>query len=723
MPSKIGPAVILLLSVVSLYFVTQLNIDNRQDRLLDQSGPEALEYERFLDAFGNDDFVIIALSGKPLFDEDALDAMVETMDLLEDNVYVTDVTGIPALYRENFGEEDPEALEEELTSTPFYQGLFISEGFDVAGLLVQSAPLDTPQAFGELSRHIQASTEPLREYGFRVDVLGGAVFDAAINEITVGESARMFPIAAVASLLVLITLLRSFKATAVVILCGATTELLTLGVLVASGRSLNIVTASLPLILWVLALANCIHLVNHYQRHLAASGSISLAIRETLNALRFSCTLSALTTAFGFVSLLVADIGPIRELGAFMAIGMAISLGVNLWLCPYLLELFKVPAPAASGQRSGLFFARLSDGIGRRPVPIVVAFTLLIAWGIYSTTQLRAEADATKFLPEDGELRASYDFVAKNLTGMHTLEMIVDTPGGWLNPEYWPAIEEIAADLESMDLVPRVYSPLEFIKKVNQWDHDFDLDYYTLPETQEEAERLVELLSDEDDQQLPRFVTSDGNRIRISVLVNSMDALHFKTVIDRAREHIAGLEAPLSGVVTGMATRMQAMQLTLIMTQIKSFSLAFLLVFISIFVGLRSFRLTLLSMIPNVMPLLSVFTIMALFDISLNAGTVMVASISLGIAVDDTVHFLVGYHRHRTRGLPRPEAVKSTLTKVGPSLVVTSLTACIGFFTLSQSAFPPISYFGLLSGVAIIVALMADLLLLPAIFALQREPE
>ena len=721
MRSRIGPACILVLCIISIYFVLQLKIDNRQDRMLDQSGPEALDHKRFQEAFGNDDVVIIAISGKPLFDEDALDVMVQVMDLLEDNPYVEDVTGIPALYRENFGEEDPEALEEEMTSTPFYQGLFISANHDVAGLLVQSVVLDTPDAFKELSEHILTSLQPLRDYGFRVDAVGGVVFDTAINTITLGESMRMFPIAAVASLLVLIALLRSFKATAVVLICGCVTELLTLGALVALGRTMTIVTSALPLILWVLTLANCIHLVNHYQRHLAETSSIETAIRETLSALRFSCSLAAITTAFGFLSLVVADIGLIRELGAFMALGMLISLGVNLVLCPYLLNVMKVPAPDGAGQGTSRVPFNFGDWVHRYPRIVGALVGAVIIWGAYSATQLRTEADATKFLPKDGELIRSYDFVAENLTGLHTLEIMFDTPGGWLNPEYWAAIDDIAADLETSEVVARVYTPYEFLKKTNQWDHDFDTAYYALPETREEAEKLIALLSEEDDNQLPHFVTEDGQRIRMSVLINTMEAQHFATVVDRGREHIARLDPPLSATVTGMATRMQAMQLSLIMTQIKSFSLAFVLVFVSILIGLRSVRLTLLTVIPNVMPLLSVFATMAVLDIPLNAGTVMVASISLGIAVDDTVHFIVGYHRHRVRGQRKDEAIRSTLSKVGPSLIATTITACIGFFTLSQSAFPPISNFGLLAGIAIVVALLADIFLVPAIFALRNE--
>ena len=279
----------------------------------------------------------------------------------------------------------------------------------------------------------------------------------------------------------------------------------------------------------------------------------------------------------------------------------------------------------------------------------------------------------------------------------------------------------MAAALAASDTVARVYTPLEFLKKANQWDHDFELDYYALPETKAEAEELLEQVSEEEGEQLRRFATPDGEKIRMSVLIRTMDAHRFTRVVKLARTRLAALKPPLTGSTAGMTVRIQAMQLSLIATQIKSFGLAFVLVFASILVGLRSVRLTLLAVLPNIIPLLSVFAVMAALDIALDVGTVMVASISLGIAVDDTVHFLAGYRRHRQHGQSSIEAVRSTLSRVGPSLVVTTVTACIGFFALSQSAFPPIGYLGLLAGIAILVALLADLLLLPAIFALARD--
>jgi predicted RND superfamily exporter protein len=162
---------------------------------------------------------------------------------------------------------------------------------------------------------------------------------------------------------------------------------------------------------------------------------------------------------------------------------------------------------------------------------------------------------------------------------------------------------------------------------------------------------------------------------------------------------------------------MQHMQAQLVTSQIRSFSLAFVLVFGCILIGLRSFKLLLVAIVPNVMPILSTFGVMAVRDIHLDAGTVMVASIALGIAVDDTVHLLAGYRRKRHEGLEIVPAIREALVDVGPSVTVTSVTASIGFFTIATSVFGPLHYFGLLSGVAIVIALLAVLFFVPALLA------
>jgi predicted RND superfamily exporter protein len=201
-------------------------------------------------------------------------------------------------------------------------------------------------------------------------------------------------------------------------------------------------------------------------------------------------------------------------------------------------------------------------------------------------------------------------------------------------------------------------------------------------------------------------------------LLNSLNSREFDGVIQAAEAGLRELPPPLSGHTTGMAVRMHEFEYGLVTTQIASYAASFVMVFGSILIGLRSARLTVLSIPPNILPTLGVFATMGAFHLSLNVATVMVASISLGIAVDNTVHLLANYRRLRLDSTDTARAIVDTLVDVGPACIVTTVTACIGFFTLAVSVFIPIANFGTLSGIAMLVALAADLVLVPSILAI-----
>lgn len=211
---------LLLMALPSAYLVSQLTVDNRQEKLVNQSGAAAQLYRQFKQDFGHDEFVIVALSGRDIFDEDVLDDSVALVDQLEAIPQVESVNGVPVIYRELFGEEDPEALQAEMTSTPFYQNLLISEDEQVAGLMLQLKALSSVKERGELVTSIEAVASIAEEQGFRVDLVGQPIFSVAINRITSQETGRTFPIAGIAALVILLLLLRSVPAALTVLVCG-----------------------------------------------------------------------------------------------------------------------------------------------------------------------------------------------------------------------------------------------------------------------------------------------------------------------------------------------------------------------------------------------------------------------------------------------------------------------------------------------------------------------
>jgi predicted RND superfamily exporter protein len=361
---------------------------------------------------------------------------------------------------------------------------------------------------------------------------------------------------------------------------------------------------------------------------------------------------------------------------------------------------------------------------------IVVGVLLFVGASLFAFLRLEVESDPLKFLPKDSDAVVAYDEVSQRLTGYYALEVVVELPTGWLTKELWPVLEGIAERLSTVEGVARVVSPLDFLKKFNHWEEDFDPEAYVLPQDEASALALIEPLSEEDLIELGRLVAgvaesdalSASKTVRLSALVQVIDSTRFLRIVEAAEMEIDALPEGYSGYATGMVVRLVQGQLHLVRTQLESFSLAFLMVFVCMLVGLRSWKLLLVSVLPNMLPILCAFAAMALWGVALNAATVMVASVCLGIAVDDTVHMLSAYARERRYGRDCDAALSGALKKVGPAMAITTATACIGFFSLYQSQFVPITYFGLLAGMAMIVALLADVILAPALLAiLERE--
>ncbi|MEM9396034.1 MAG: MMPL family transporter, partial [Pseudomonadota bacterium] len=316
---------VLVLAIPSLWSVSKLQVDNRQEKLVNQSGDAARIYKEFRQDFGEDAFVIVALSGRALFEETTLEDMLLLAESFEEIDRVSHVDGIPILYRDLFGEEDPEALAEELTNTSFYTNLFLSEDEEVAGLMLRLRELPSVEARSVLVKELEAVALQAQELGFRIDMVGQPIFSIAINRLTSYETSRTFPIAGIAALIILLTLLRCWRATFVVLLGGAYTLLLTLAMVQLLGWQLNLITTSLPLVLFVLSIANGIHIASRYQRSLLEIPDRQAAMQKTQGDLASSCALSSLTTALGFLSLLVANLDGIVQMGVYMSLGILLS--------------------------------------------------------------------------------------------------------------------------------------------------------------------------------------------------------------------------------------------------------------------------------------------------------------------------------------------------------------------------------------------------------------
>ena len=712
-------AVLLLVSVIpALFVVNGVTVDNRLERWQGSDPTDAAVYEEFRATFGSDEFVLICLWDGPLFEPEALDAMTDVAGVIEDIPGISRVQGLPVIYRDLFGGEDADALELEMTSTPFYRDLLISSDGEAAAIIATITPPDDPAARRMIMHRIREGVQPLEAVGFTVGLVGSTVLIDALDQLSESESRRGFAVALALSMLALALLSRSVRAMTVAAACAASSVILTMALVVLTGRTLNMITSVLPALLWVLALSGIIHLVRRFRHHRVNHG-VDRALHEALRETTRPMVLASVTTAAGFLSLVAAGMEPVRELGLFAAVGILVSLVVNLLVGPLLLRRLSVPE-AATDAGTGFHGRWLHLG-SSRPRTVIAVALLLVLGALASLPFVRVASNPLGFLTEDHPTAIQYRRVSESLSGFYTLEVVVDLPGVWTDPAVWASVDHLAEELDASPIVARVISPLDILRKLEQWDHDMAPSWYRLPGSGADAEALLEPLDENGREMLDSLVTQDGGTIRLSAIVNEMDERLFLDLEEQARRALGELPPGYSGRVTGQVLQLVNAQQTLVSTQLRSVALALLVVFIVVGVGLRSVKLTALSVLPNVVPLLAAFAVMALAGITLDAATVMVASIALGIAVDDTVHLMVAIDRQEPQGATAI-GLRPALEHVGPAMALTTVAACIGFFALMTSAFVPIRFFGLLSGTAMLVALAADLWLVPAMLVLfSRE--
>ncbi len=527
----------------------------------------------------------------------------------------------------------------------------------------------------------------------------------------------MLPVAVLVSALLLWFLLRSLKKVFIVGAVSALSLVITLGIMGWLGLTMNMVTVALPPVLWVLSTAYVVHLIRYYDAAIHRGASPEDAIDRALAIGTRPCFLAATTTCLGFLALLTADMVPVRELGLAAALGIPVAFVVTFGLAPVLLQYFQ-PAPSRKRERdggSGLLF-----GV-RYARPLIFGAVVLSIACLFFTTRVDIKSNPLNFLAPSSAIVQDSSVVAERFTGLYTLETVMELNDSWLNPTTWPAIESQTQALQRAAGVARVISPLDYLKKLNQWAAGGGEESYRLPQDRERAEALVAEVPEDDRAPLQALVSPDGTRVRLSTLVSVMEGDELLAIVDASTASLEQLERVTGSYHTGVVLRLVQAQFALIDTQLKSLGLAMLIIFGCIALGLRSFRLLVLSLAPNLAPVLALFGIMGLTGISLDPATVMVAAMVLGIAVDDTMHLLLTW-RERWQESGDPEiALRDAVRVNGPAMTATTWMACAGFLVLSLSSFAPIRYFGLLSAAAMAVALLADLWLLPALIQLSSE--
>lgn len=477
-------------------------------------------------------------------------------------------------------------------------------------------------------------------------------------------------------------------------------------------------SAILPSLLAAYTVATLLHLYAGVQRAQRTVRSRRLCVDRAIGETRRPAAFNVLTTGAGLLSLTLVPIPPIQVFGIAGAAGTALVFCVVYVLVPpFLRHWDRKPWPSA---RSGLGgFGRLARRLTvlslRWPRAVAAACVLAMLASAPYLARIVVETDLLAFFAEDHRINVDTRRIEENLVGVTSMEISLRSaePGGLQSVAVLRQVQSLQEWLEAQPEVDRSISVVDLVEEMNWAMNEEDPAFRTLPATDRLLRQYL-LVYDGDD--LYELVDRDFGHARIALNLNVHGTQGIAALMERIRARLA--EQPLDGVGVdiGGESRLLADQVDLLVGgQLRSFAGAFVLIFLILALLWRSASAAGIAMVPNLAPLFFIFVLMGAVDIRLDMATVMIASVVLGITIDDTIHLLDGWRQRVRSGLPNMLAIMRTFESSGRAVLATSAVLVAQFSLLALSDFVPTSNFGLMTATGLVAGLVFEFTLLPVL--------
>ena len=700
--------------------------------------PHIVALDRLEDTYSLSDGALVAVAPQSgtIFTRETLVAIEEMTNRLWRTPYVTRVDSL-ANYSHSEGLEDELIVEpliddaaslsdddiERIASialgTEEVAGRFVSRDGRVAGLVVSvSLPEDRQLGRLEVTDFLYGAAASAREAhpGIDYHLTGEIVLNRAMKDAIDEDMGILTPVAFGTMLLVAVFLLRSLWGTVAIVVMLVAVFLSALGFTGWTGMKLYGESGAALFVLMAVTVAHSVHIIEGMAAAMRQGAERKPAASHSLQVNMWPVFLTSLTTAIGFLSLNFADMPPFRVMGNIVAFGAMAAFFFSVTLLPAFLSVVPIRASSVRAGRADFF-----DRLGR----FVVSYRTTLLWTVgivmvvlvAGISRIELKENWLELLDESYEFRQSTDFVSENFTGVETYEYSLDSgrEGGITDVEYLSQVEAFAEWSRAQPEVAHVFALSDIMKRLNQNLHGDDPEFYVLPGESELAAQYLLLyeFSLPVGRDLNNLINVERSATRVTVVLKSL-ATREKIDLDNRIQAWFQQNAPeLATQATGVAVvgahsiqrNIEGMLLGTIVAM-AIVSLLLLLIF-------KSVRLGLISLIPNFLPAAMAMGLWGYVVGEVGNAAAVVTAIAFGIIVDDTIHFMTKYVRARKSGLLPSESVQSAFLTVGKALVATTAIFALGFMVFGASGMSTNQALGLLVGITVIIALLADFLFLP----------
>ncbi len=775
---------VLVIAVIGFYGMQQIVMDNSFEGLFEDDDEAIQLNNNFKEIFGNEDYIFVFIEADDIFSTETLTYIrnltadikkelpfveditsitdIEYIEVIDGDLYVDDLVGnnIPT------AAEDLEEIRQNKLSKEVYLNRIITEDSKKTGILIEFEAIPEriyipSDVTGGQMNPIVKRDQIYYEYEYKdlqnksnfisindaesliapsleeiisrhnnpnIDVykVGSPNTQYYLESTIQRDAGKAFLIALAIAVIILAFLFRSFAAVLGPVFVIFGTALITFGIIGWIGLPLSTFAIIIALLLLVLTVSYSMHIINHFRSSFNKTGKRLESIRYAFEHATWPCFITAATTAVGFISFAVLPLQQIKNMGIGAAIGVFVTYVLVMLIVPIFLSFGKDKKVTVQrenrNKRGSNFMSKWADLSLKRVVPTIIVTSVLIILSVVFGSFMNVDTDFIRMYGNRNEFVRDANYITQYLGGLYSYEVMIELPEDGMVKE-----PEVLKTLENMDLLIHTYETTKqttsinnILKDINMTMNEGSSDYFAIPNTRELIAQYLLLYEISGGEELDNWMDYKERFLRLSVQVKHSTTNLRYTFKEIEEFGIANLPEGSKITITGDMPLFLKSVGALVEGQILSILVAFIGISLMMILILRSVKIGLLSMIPNILPIGIVVGIMGLLDITLNLQTIVVAPLLIGIAVDDTVHYFMHFKIEFEKNRNYRHANRETFKKIGWAIVFTSVILILGFSAFATSQINSVIQLAILIGIGIFAALAADLFITPALFVLLK---
>ena len=761
------------------YGLPDLVVDTNTEELLKDSDPYKQVYNEFRAQFGQDRMIVIAISSDNIFSEPFFKKLKAFHNELKNRVpYVDEITSLINV-RHTVGSKDRlivedlmegwpderrvdfQALKKQVLENPFYLNQIISTDGHTTAVVIKPEvyhteamdTLDVLDGFDdntsftpkprktekrqylseeqneELVKAVEGIVDAYNGPDFSLAFTGAPVIMSVFNQYTMKDLKLCFGLSFAVIMIFLALMFRRISGVLLPQIIVNAASFSALSLMGWTGVSVKMTTTVLPAFLLAVGVADSVHILSIFYKQVDRGHNKKDAIAYAMGHSGLAVVLTTLTTAAALLSFATAELTAMGELGFFAAAGVLLALLYTIVMLPAMVALVPVKPKTPKKVKPENYLTLMDRFLNwtgrfstRYPIPIIAVSLLAFAVSFYFIFDLRYSDYVLSYFPKSMRIRHDIEVINDRLNGALNIEIIIDTgrENGIYDPEILDRIERLTVDLERLDFphitIGHVGSINDILKETHQALNENKPDFYRIPQDYNTIAQEFLLFENSGSDDLETIVDSQFSKTRVTVKIHWVDSVYVNQFVNylnqylgimfrnRAETHITGMSALLARTISAALGSMT-----------KSYILAFIVIAVMMVLLVGEVKTGLFSMIPNVLPILMTLGIMGAAKVPLDMTSLMIASIAMGLVVDDTVHFVYNFRKYYLKTGNAYAAVNITLSGVGRAMMVTSIVLSLGFVVTVFAHLSHTIRFGIFTAMAIMFALLADFLLAPAL--------